>query len=84
MPKLPVASALWVPRPNLEIGAGAWILAGGAHHTSFTQAIPAECLEDFAEMAEIEYVLINDMTNITAFKKELKWNDMYYLLNKGL
>jgi len=60
MPKLPVASALWVPKPNLGIAAGAWILAGGAHHTSFSQALPAECLEDFSEMADIEYLLIND------------------------
>jgi L-arabinose isomerase len=84
MPKLPVASALWVPKPNLEIGAGAWILAGGAHHTSFTQAIPAECLEDFAEMAGIEYLHIGDETKISDFKKELKWNDLYYHLSKGL
>jgi L-arabinose isomerase len=84
MPKLPVASALWIPKPNLEIGAGAWILAGGAHHTSFTQAIPAEVLEDFAEMAGIEYLAIDDKTNISDFKKELRWNDLYYHLSKGI
>jgi L-arabinose isomerase len=84
MPKLPVASALWVPKPNLEIGAGAWILAGGAHHTSFTQAIPAECLEDFAEMAGIEYLHIGDETKISDFKKELKWNDIAYMLGNSL
>ena len=84
MPRLPVASALWIPKPDLEIGAGAWILAGGAHHTSFSQAIPAEVLEDFAEMAGIEYLIINDETNISAFKKELRWNDLYYHLSKGI
>ena len=84
MPKLPVASALWIPKPNLEIGAGAWILAGGAHHTSFSQAIPAEVLEDFAEMAGIEYLLIDDSTKISDFKKELRWNDLYYHLAKGI
>ena len=83
MPKLPVASALWVPRPNLEIGAGGWILSGGAHHTSFTQAIHQECLEDFAEMAQIEYILLNEKTNISDLKKELKWNDMFYLMNRA-
>lgn len=83
MPKLPVASALWVPKPNLEVGAGAWILAGGAHHTSFSQSITADCMEDFAEMAGIEYLLIDDKTTISEFKKELKWNDVYYHLNKG-
>ena len=82
MPKLPVASALWVPKPNLGIAAGAWILAGGAHHTSFSQAIPAQCLEDFSEMADIEYLLINDSTNISDFKKEIRWNEVYYHLMK--
>lgn len=82
MPKLPVASALWVPKPNLEIAAGAWILAGGAHHTSFSQAIPAQCLEDFSEMADIEYLLINNATNISDFKKEIRWNEVYYHLMK--
>lgn len=84
MPKLPVASALWIPKPNLEIGASAWILAGGAHHTSFSQAIPSEVMEDFAEMAGIEYVLINNETKISDFKKELRWNDLYYHLAKGI
>jgi len=84
MPKLPVASALWIPKPNLEIGAGAWILAGGAHHTSFSQAIPAEVLEDFAEMAGIEYLLIGAETKISDFKKELRWNDLFYHLAKGI
>lgn len=84
MPKLPVASALWIPKPNLEVGAAAWILAGGAHHTSFTQSITFECLEDFAEMANIEFLLIDDKTAISDFKKELRWNDISYMLNKGL
>jgi L-arabinose isomerase len=75
---------LWIPKPNLEIGAGAWILSGGAHHTSFSQAIPSEVLEDFAEMAGIEYVLINNDTKISDFKKELRWNDLYYHLAKGI
>jgi L-arabinose isomerase len=84
MPKLPVASALWMPKPNLEVGAGAWILAGGAHHTAFSQSIPSECLEDFAEMAGIEYLLIGNETKISDFKKELRWNDLYYHLAKGI
>ncbi len=82
MPKLPVASALWIPKPDLEIAAGAWILAGGAHHTSFSQSVPAECLEDFSEMADIEYLLINDSTNLTDFKKEIRWNEVYYHILK--
>ncbi|MCE1197955.1 MAG: L-arabinose isomerase, partial [Marinilabiliales bacterium] len=84
MPKLPVASALWVPNPDLETGAAAWILAGGAHHTSFTQALPAEVMEDFAEMADVEYLLIDESTRIADFKKELRWNDLFYHLSKGI
>lgn len=84
LPKLPVSRAVWVPKPNLEISAAAWILAGGAHHTSFSMAVTAEYLEDFAEMAGIEYVLIDDNTKISEFKKELRWNDLYYHLAKGI
>jgi L-arabinose isomerase len=83
-PKLPVARALWVPQPNLQTGAAAWILAGGAHHTSFSMAVHAEYLEDFAEMAGIEMILIDNNTVIPAFKKELRWNEMYYMLAGSL
>ena len=78
LPKLPVARALWVPKPNLQIGAAAWILAGGAHHTVFSQAITPEYFEDFAEIAGIEYVLIDSSTKLRDFKKELRWNELYY------
>lgn len=78
LPKLPVARALWVPKPNLQIGAAAWILAGGAHHTVFSQAITPEYFEDFAEIAGIEYVLIDSSTKLHDFKKELRWNSVYY------
>lgn len=84
LPKLPVARALWVPMPNLEIGAAAWIYAGGAHHTSFTMALEQESLEDFAEMTGVELVVIDEKTCLNSFKKELKWNDLYYHLAKGL
>src|SRR5690606_35097560 len=70
LPKLPVARALWVPEPNLQIGAAAWILAGGAHHTGFSLSVTAEQLEDFAEIAGIEYLLIDNSTTISSFKKE--------------
>jgi len=83
-PKLPVARALWVPEPNLQTGAAAWILAGGAHHTSFSMAVNSEYLEDFAEMAGIEMILIDDSTVIPSFKKELRWNEMYYMLAGSL
>ncbi len=80
LPKLPVARALWIPEPDLKTAAAAWILAGGAHHTGFSRALTAQHLEDFAEMAGIEFLLIDDATKIRDFKKELRWNDLYYLL----
>jgi len=84
LPKLPVACALWVPEPSLELGAHAWILAGGAHHTSFSMALDIEILEDLTEMFGIELVIIDKDTNIRELKKELRVNDLYYHINKGL
>lgn len=84
LPKLPVARVVWVPKPNLKIAAAAWILAGGAHHTSFSMALTTEHLEDFAEMAGIESVVIDESTEIRDFKKELRYNEAYYWMNKGL
>lgn len=84
LPKLPVASALWIPMPNLEIGAAAWILAGGTHHTSFSYDLTSEYLQDYADIAGIEMVVIDKQTTIPSFKKELQYNDLYYLLNKAL
>lgn len=82
--KLPVARAVWVPRPNLKTAAAAWILAGGAHHTGFSQALTVEHLEDFAEMAGLEFLTIGNDTDCRSLSKELRWNDVYYLLAKGL
>ena len=82
LPKLPVARALWVPRPNLKIAAAAWIYAGGAHHTGFSQALTTQHLETFAEMAGIEYVLIGADARVAEIKKELRWNEAYYALGR--
>lgn len=78
MPKLPVARVMWAPKPNLEIAASSWILAGGAHHTSFSQAVTREYLEDFTEIAGIELLVIDDSTQLRDFKKELFWNSRTY------
>jgi len=78
LPKLPVARALWLPRPNLKVSAAAWIYAGGAHHTGFSYAVTAEHLQDFADMAGIEFLLIDENTRLDNFRKELRWNDLYY------
>ncbi len=84
LPKLPVARALWLPRPNLKTAAAAWIYAGGAHHTSFSFAVSAAHLRDFSEMAGIEYLLIDEHTRVEEFKEKLRWNELYYLLAKGI
>jgi L-arabinose isomerase len=83
MPKLPVAQALWVPKPNFEDACACWIYAGGAHHTGFSQAITTEMLEDFAEIAGIELVVIDGETKVRQFKQELEWNEVAYGLKQG-
>jgi len=78
LPKLPVARVIWTPKPDLEVAAQCWILAGGAHHTGFSQALTAEYLRDFADIAGVELVEINSATEVGAFKKELRWNEAVY------
>ena len=80
LPKLPVARALWRPHPNLAVGAAAWIYAGGAHHTVFSQALRPEHIYDFSEMAGVEHVQIDETTELRAFKNELRWNELAYKL----
>ncbi len=84
LPRLPVARALWRPEPDLKTSAEAWILAGAPHHTSFSQALTAEHLEDFADIAGIELVTIDERTRVADFKKELRWNQAYYHLAGGV
>ena len=78
LPKLPVARVIWKPLPDFRTACTAWLLAGGAHHTCYSQNLTAEHLEDFAEIASIECVLINKQTNLSQLKKELKWSEMFY------
>lgn len=84
MPKLPVAHALWMPRPNLKTAAAAWIYAGGAHHTGFSPALRADHLKDFAAIAGVECLLIDESTHLDEFRDRLRWNDLYYYLFKTL
>ena len=84
LPNLPVASALWEPRPNLAVAAAAWIHAGGAHHSAYSQAITTDQIVDFAEMAGAELVIIDADTKIREFKNELRQNSVYYGLARGL
>lgn len=78
LPKLPVARAFWKPLPDMKTGLAAWILAGGAHHTGYSQNLTAENMEDFADIANIEFTLIGRNTTISQFKNELRWSEVYY------
>jgi L-arabinose isomerase len=78
LPKLPVARVLWKPYPNMNAACAAWIYAGGAHHTGYSQNLTAEHLQDFADIAGIECVLIGKNTNLQQFRNELRWNEAYY------
>jgi L-arabinose isomerase len=80
LPKLPVARTMWHPRPNLKVAAAAWIYAGGAHHTGFSQALTLENMENFAEMAGIELVRIDGETRLSQLRRELYWSDAAYKL----
>ncbi|HXQ82226.1 MAG TPA: L-arabinose isomerase [Opitutaceae bacterium] len=78
LPRLPVARAVWRCRPDFKTACGAWIRAGGAHHTAFSYAVTAEHLRDLAEIAGMELVLINGDTRLAEFEKELRWNEAFY------
>ena len=80
LPKLPVARAVWEPAPSLAESAEAWILAGGSHHTVLTNSVSLEAIEDFARIAKAELVIIDEDTNLRAFRKELQWSASYYRL----
>lgn len=84
LPKLPVARALWYPQPDFKTALSAWIYAGGAHHTVFSLALNAEHIQDFAEMADVEFIKIDADTTLYNFKNELRWNDTSYLLAQRL
>jgi L-arabinose isomerase len=84
LPRLPVARAVWQPRPGLATAAEAWLTAGGPHHTCFTQALTLDALDDFAEIAGVELVTIGQDTTAGGFRKELRWNQAYHHLAGAL
>ena len=83
LPKLPVARAVWECKPDFKTACTAWILAGGAHHTGFSYAVTAEMLEDFATIAGVEFVRIGEETGLSAFKQDLRNNEVYHHLVQG-
>lgn len=78
LPKLPVARVLWKPLPDMNTGCAAWIYAGGAHHTVFSQNLTTEYFEDFADMFNIELAVINAKTELRQFRNELRWSEVFY------
>lgn len=84
LPNLPVACAVWEPRPSLATSAEAWLMAGAPHHTVLSTAVPLEVVEDFAEMVATEILVIDDDTTPRSFQRELRWNAAYHRLAEGL
>ncbi|MCX6215024.1 L-arabinose isomerase [Spirosoma sp.] len=78
LPKLPVARAIWKPMPDMQTGCAAWILAGGAHHTVYSQNLSTDHIEDFADIFGVELVVIDRNTNLRQLKNELRWSEVYY------
>jgi L-arabinose isomerase len=84
LPRLPVARAVWKPRPSLSTSAECWLTAGGPHHTVLTQALDVETLRDLATMLRTELVVIDADTTTSGFSDHLRWNQAYYRLAAGL
>jgi L-arabinose isomerase len=84
LPKLPVARAVWKCRPDFKTACAAWIYPGGAHHTGYSYCVTTEHIEDLAEIAGVESVVIGAKTELRAFKQELRQNEIYYHLASGL
>jgi L-arabinose isomerase len=80
LPKLPVARAVWRPRPDFTTATEAWLAAGGSHHTVFSAQLDAQSISDFAEIAGIELLRIDSDTRIRDFRNELRWNQASYRL----
>ncbi|HEY4194603.1 MAG TPA: L-arabinose isomerase [Mucilaginibacter sp.] len=78
LPNLPVARVLWKPYPDMKTGCAAWIYAGGAHHTAYSQNLTAEHMQDFADMAGLEFLQIGKETKLDQFRNEIRWNEAAY------
>ena len=84
LPKLPVACAVWKPRPDLRTAAESWLAAGAPHHTVLSSALGIDALWDFAEMVRTELVVIDGSTTARGFANELRWSQAYHRLAQGL
>jgi L-arabinose isomerase len=84
LPKLPVGRAVWRPEPDFATSAAAWLTAGAAHHTAMSTAIGIDVFKDFADMADVELLVIDKDTTLPGFRNQLRWNQAYYRLAQGL
>lgn len=84
LPNLPVARAVWEPRPDFSTSAECWLTAGAAHHTVLSTAVGLEAFQDLAEIADVELAVIDDGTTPQGFAQELRWNAAYHRLAQGL
>ena len=84
LPNLPVARAVWEPRPDFTTSAEAWLTAGGAHHTVLSTAAGVEAFEVFAQIARTELLVIDETTTRRGFADQVRWNQVYYRLAQGL
>ena len=84
LPALPTARALWVPRPDFTTAAETWLMAGGPHHTAYSQAVGVDVIEDFAEMLDVELLTIDADTTTRGFRKEVAWTSAYRALRTGV
>ncbi|HTA03313.1 MAG TPA: L-arabinose isomerase [Streptosporangiaceae bacterium] len=84
LPRLPVARAIWRPRPDLASSAEAWMMAGGPHHTVLSTSATSDLLRMFAAMCDIEFLQIDERTQLDAFENEIRWNSVYYHLSRKI
>ncbi|MHA3722935.1 L-arabinose isomerase [Leucobacter sp. HY1910] len=84
LPKLPVGRAVWQPAPNFHTSSECWLAAGGAHHTAMFTAVGIDVVMEFARMAKVELLVIDESTTSPGFERELRWNQAYHRLAQGL
>jgi L-arabinose isomerase len=84
LPNLPVGRAVWKPAPDFQTSAAAWLTAGAAHHTVMSTAVGVDVFRDFAEMAKVELLVIDESTTLPDFQREVRWNQAYHRLAQGL
>ena len=84
MPHLPVGHAVWKPAPDFATSAASWLTAGAAHHTVMTTQVGVEVFRDFAQMAGVELLVIDESTTLEGFQRDVRWNAAYYRLAQGL